>query len=107
MYLNSDRAPRATITWKEYDATNGDLLFEQERVCHQSVRLFDDQGWGLIEFSLPRQRSDSRIELIVRNDDQKEGPLRVDELLIRPQSLDIARYYQNGIWWNNRFYPNE
>jgi hypothetical protein len=106
MYLNSDRAPRATISWKEYDVITGDLLFEQERVCHQSVRLFDDQGWGLIEFSLPRQRSDSRIELIVRNDDQKEGPLRIDELLIRPQSLDVARHYEDGIWWNNRFYPN-
>jgi hypothetical protein len=104
MYLNSDRAPRATIAWKEYAADSGDLLFEQERPCHQTVRLFDDQGWGLIEFSLPLQRSGSRIELIVRNDDQKEGPLRVDELLIRPQQLDVARHYEDGIWWNNRFY---
>lgn len=107
MHLNSDRAARATIAWKEYDKDSGELLFEQERLCHKTYRLFDDQGWALIEFSLPLQAAESRIELIVRNDDQKEGPLRVDELLIRPQHLDVARRLEDGNWWNNRYYPSK
>lgn len=106
-YLNSDRAARTTISWIEYDAETGAELFRQERNTRDNVAVFDDQGWGLIEFSLPRQRQDSRIELIVRNDDMKEGPLRIDELLIRPADSDVAYRKRNGIWWNNRWYPNE
>ncbi|MEL6660297.1 MAG: hypothetical protein AAFP77_26635 [Bacteroidota bacterium] len=106
-FLNSDRAARTTIAWAEYDPETGTELFRQERSTHQSIAVFDDQGWGLVEFSLPRQRPDSRIELIVRNDDMKDGPLRIDELLIRPAGENLAQRRPDGIWWNNRWYPNE
>ncbi|MEO0877146.1 MAG: hypothetical protein AAFY48_21320, partial [Bacteroidota bacterium] len=98
---------RTTIAWAEYDPETGTELFRQERSTHQSIAVFDDQGWGLVEFSLPRQRPDSRIELIVRNDDMKDGPLRIDELLIRPAGENLAQRRPDGIWWNNRWYPNE
>jgi hypothetical protein len=105
-YLNSDRSARTAISWIEYDPTTGEELFRQERTSRQTVQVFDDQGWGLIEFSLPRQRADSRIELIVRSDDDLTGPLRLDELLIRPAGMQLGRKLEGGLWWNNRWYPN-
>ena len=106
-YLNSDRAARTTIAWTEYDTETGTEIFRQERRTNENVVIFDDRGWGLVEFSLPRQQANSRIELIVRNDDMKTGPLRIDELLIRPAASSVARRLPNGWWWNNRWYPNE
>jgi hypothetical protein len=104
-FLNSDRAARAAITWVEYDAETGAELFRQERISRLVATVFDDRGWALMAFSLPRQKANSRIELSVRNDDQKEGPLLIDELLIRPTGSTVARRTPAGWWWNNRWYP--
>ncbi len=104
-YLNSDRSARTTITWTEYDAQTGAELFKQERISRQNVQVMDDQGWGLIEFTLPRQQTNSRIELIITNKDKKTGSLRVDELLIRPATANVGRRSADGWWYNNRWYP--
>lgn len=106
-YLNSDRSARTTIMWTEYDADTGEELFQQGRPSRQNVQVLDDQGWGLMEFTLPRQRANSRISLIVRNDDMKVGPLRIDELLIRPAETTVGRKMENGWWYNNRWYPQD
>ncbi|WP_367390936.1 hypothetical protein [Lewinella sp. LCG006] len=104
-YLNSDRSARTTITWTEYDAQTGSEIFKQERISWQNVKAMDDQGWGLIEFTLPRQQANSRIELIITNKDKPTGPLRVDELLVRPGSVNIGRKSADGWWYNDRWYP--
>ncbi|MEZ4985854.1 MAG: hypothetical protein R2795_12610 [Saprospiraceae bacterium] len=104
-YLNEDRSARAQITWVESDASTGTELFRQTRITRENVVLFDDNGWGLVEFNLPRQQANSRIELIVFNPDRYEGKLFLDEVLVRPTGVSLARRRPEGIWWNNRWYP--
>lgn len=104
-YLNMDRSARTILSWIEYDADTGAELFRQERISRQNTQVFDDRGWALIEYTLPKQKANSRIELIMRSDDKKTGPVFVDELLIRPAEVSVARQMPDGKWWNNRWYP--
>lgn len=103
-YINSDRASWTIITWTEYDTETGQELFKQTRNTRENIKVFDDKGWALVEFTLPKQRANSRIELILSHEVIRDGLLQVDELLIRPANVNIGRKMQDGLWWNNRYY---
>lgn len=103
-YVNADRSARTTLMWAEYDAQTGAELSRQSFVTHSQVIVFDGNGWGLVEFSVPRTQAGSRLELIVTNNDKATGSLWLDELLVRPAGQTVAQQRVDGIWWNNRWY---
>lgn len=104
-YVEDDRAARTTLTWTEYDANTGAQLHTSERQTHGYTKVFDPNGWGLVEFKVPRQQAGSRLVFTIVNNDKNTGTLRVDELLVRPRWHTVAQHRPNGIWWNNRWYP--
>lgn len=106
-FLNTDRSARAEVIWQERDATTGEVLHEQFAITRSIVDLFDDQGWGMIEWNIERKHPGSRLHLSIHHPELKGDAMRVDELLLRPDGTDIGRRLDNGIWWNNRYYPND
>ena len=105
-YLQDDRSARSQLAWIETDPKTGQELHRQERQSRELVTVFDDQGWGLVEWRIQRQQAQSHIELILTNPDRGEAPVYLDELLIRPAQATVARRMPNGWWWNNRWYPD-
>ncbi|MCB0638367.1 MAG: hypothetical protein KDC54_17175, partial [Lewinella sp.] len=105
LYLNRDRNARTELKYRELDGATGEVLSEFGLQARQAATVFDANGWALIEWTVPRQRTYSRLEWILTNTELGERELWADEVLVRPAGLDLYRRLQDGIWWNNRFYP--
>ena len=80
-----------------------------QRIYHVYGQLsaLDTDGWGLLEFRFVPQMADSRIRFTIRNEELKEKPLYLDELLIRHEVGEIFRREDGYVWKNNRWFPLE
>ncbi|MEM1215878.1 MAG: hypothetical protein AAGJ82_09350 [Bacteroidota bacterium] len=106
MYLNADRAARATITWEEYDAA-GELLGRHEAIARKEARVFDGEGWALLSFDLIKKAPNSRVRISIINHDVTEGVQKIDDLLLRPSGQTVAWRNAEQLWWNNRTYDRK
>jgi hypothetical protein len=107
MYVKTPISARAEILLREVDPEDGALLQQTYALAHQSIQLVDTNGWALIEFPFTRKAAGSDFRLLLKNRDLKREDLLTDEFLLRPQSTDLYRRRDKGLWHNNRWWPEE
>lgn len=105
MYLKDDMRGTTTCTLREYDPKTGEEYSRVKVQAGQYARVFDANGWALIEIPFETRSRNTHLQIIFQNPDAK-GPLYLDELLIRPAPVDVFQKTSKGWWKNNRFYPN-
>jgi hypothetical protein len=106
MFLRSDLNPRSKISWVEYKPDDGSVLQEHKTEARYWAKVFDSNGWVLLETNLKLKSADSRLKLIIQNDPLGEEALFVDELLIQPKGQDLYKKQSEFLWKNNRWFPN-
>lgn len=104
MYIDLDRYTRADVFVQEYDPANGSLIQQWTGGIHQLVWTFDTNGWGMFELDFTPQSESSKIKIFIKEDKLGSKPLWIDELLIRPASVDIYKESETYIWKNNRHF---
>jgi hypothetical protein len=105
MYLNDDMRGTTICTLREYAPKTGEALSLVQLQVGQHARVFDSNGWALVEIPFESRSTDTHVQISFQNTEAK-GPLYLDELLIRPEGVDVFRKKPNGWWKNNRFYPD-
>lgn len=103
--LNDDMRGTTICTLREYAPKTGEALSLVQLQVGQHARVFDSNGWALVEIPFETRSAETRIQISFQNMEAK-GQLHLDELLIRPEGVDVFRKSQNGWWKNNRFYPD-
>ena len=105
-YGAQDLIGRSDLTLEEYDPVDGRVLQRMSSQLFWKVTLFDPNGWVLVEWPVKVAEADTRLRLHFRNGDAgRDDRLWVDELLIRPQGLDLYRRTDAYLWKNNRWFP--
>lgn len=104
LYIADDRRTHATFTLSEYDGNN-QLLRQHSVQGFRAIDLFDNNGWGLLEMDFKPAANDSHFQVTVSYPWLRKAPIYLDELLIRPKSLEVYREKADYVWMNNRHYP--
>ena len=104
LYIADDRRTHANFTLFEYDQ-NDQLIRQHSVQGFQAIDLFDSNGWAMLEMDFKPAASDSHFQLTFSYPRLRKSVVYVDELLVRPKSVDV--YYKNVeyVWVNNRHYP--
>lgn len=105
IYLNDDMRGTTTCSLREYDPKTGAVFSLQQVPVGQYAKVFDSNGWALIEIPFQTQSARSRIHISFQNTEAK-GTLYLDELLLQPEQVPVFRKIPGGWWKNNRFYPD-
>jgi hypothetical protein len=104
MYMDVDRYNRADVFVQEYDAQNNELLQEWKGGLHKRIWTFDTNGWGMFELKFTPKSENSKIKIFIKEKELGSKPIWIDELLIRPVSVDIYKESDTYIWKNNRHF---
>ena len=105
MYLNDDMRGTTICTLRDYAPKTGEVLSVVKVQAGQYAQVFDPNGWALIEIPFETRSADTHMQISFQNTDAK-GPMYLDELLVRPQGVDVFQKTPEGWWKNNRFYSN-
>lgn len=62
-----------------------------------------NSGWSLVEISIPIYEASGTLEVSIVNEAMTEQDFVVDELMIRPEGVDVYQENQS-LFWNNRWY---
>ena len=106
-YLGEDRNGRTGFRLAEYTTNPGEPVQAPTAAAHNLARVFDTDGWVLLEQRLILQTDRPRLRLTGQFPLLGDRPLRVDELLVRPAGLSVFGEQQGELFWNGRFYPLE
>lgn len=104
MYIDRDLYTRSDVRLEEYDAKTGEIVQTFNSTAWRLVWLFDSNGWAMLEFPFIPQGPDTHLRWSFQNEQLGTQTLILDELLIRPASLDVYRKGEGRIWMNNRNY---
>ncbi len=107
VFIDQDRISRGHSLVEEYDPETGEVLQRQELPLHQHIKLFDTDGWGMLEFRFIPKSSGSRIRWSIRQEKLSGRPVYLDELLIRHEINDIFDRRPPYLYYNNRWYLND
>ncbi|MEM6378522.1 MAG: hypothetical protein AAF705_09920, partial [Bacteroidota bacterium] len=88
LYIADDRRTHANFTLSEYDQ-NDQLIRQHSVQGFRAIDLFDNNGWALLEMDFKPAASNSRFQLTFSYPRLRKAPVYLDELLIRPKSIDI------------------
>ena len=106
MFLRSDLNPRSKLSWVEYKPDDSTVLQEHKTEARYWTKVFDSNGWVLLETNLKLKSADSHLKLTIQNDPLGKEALFVDELLIQPKGQDLYKKQVEFLWKNNRWFPN-
>lgn len=104
MYLQDDLHPRTNIAIVEYDVSNGQEVQRRDAQVSQWVQTFDSNGWGLLEWTFTPSAPGNFIGVYLQNKALKSRLLHLDELLIRPEGLNLYKKSEGYLFVNNRWY---
>ncbi len=104
MFLEQDLYPRTEILLEEVNPTDGAVLQEVKAQCREWLTVFDNNGWALLEHAFMPQQEGSSLRITLQNEALGKAPLWVDELLIRPDSLQLYQQSEKELFKNNRWY---
>lgn len=105
MYLGQDRNARTTFTLAEYPTGQAEPTQALTAAAHNLARVFDSNGWVLLEQRITLQTAQPRLRLTGRFPLLGDRPLWVDELLARPAGLSVYARRGEELFWNDRFFP--
>lgn len=102
IYINQDLVSRSalTVTEKSQEGTTN----SHSSKLHDLISIFDNHGWALVEFSFTKQTLDGEIEITLENKFLRPNQILMDELLIRPERLDLFRQTDRILWYNNQYF---
>ncbi len=105
VYVGDDLAARTRLDFEEYKPATGETYQKQTTWMFFIVSMVEPGGWALIEFPFTPVAADSRIRFTFSNKEMGKKPIFVDELLIRAQAAHMYRLDDEGVWYNNRWFP--
>jgi hypothetical protein len=105
MWLLADRHPRTDMILLELDPVSGAERARHQLQTREAVVTFDNNGWGLLEWTVNPLATDSRWKWIFTNPALRDESLWLDELLVRPASLSLLHVSPDTIGYNNRWWP--
>lgn len=97
-----DLIPRSTIEFAWTDSTGRFVHAEYRNLGNLYTAL--DGDWALLEYSIKTPDPGNKLKVTIWNPNLRKTNLNIDELLIRPSSLDVYRILEGGVSKNNRFY---
>lgn len=97
----NDLVPRSTIEFAMTDQ-DGQLLSAEYKNLGNLYTLLDGD-WALLEYGIQMDKPGDILKITIWNKDVRKEKLVIDELLIRPVSMDIFKKLNGGVWKNNRF----
>ncbi len=104
MYIDGDLNTRSDMEIQLYNPTSGEVRQSARSQVKDKVKVFDTNGWALIEWPVRAEQPGSAIRWTFLNKDLGKNELLLDELLIRPAGLDVYKQLEKGVWWNDRYY---
>lgn len=104
MYIDRDLYTRSDVRLEEYDPATGEVVQSFGNAAWRLIWLFDSNGWAMLEFPFLPQRTDTHLRWSFQNERLGDQSLILDELFIRPATLDVYRRGEGRVWWNNRNY---
>ncbi len=104
MHLQADLHPRTDIAIVEYDEKTGQEVHRRDAQVREWVQTFDNNGWGLLEWTFNLSAPGNRIAIYLKNKALKKQNLHLDELLIRPAGLNLYKRADKWVFYNNRWY---
>jgi hypothetical protein len=72
-------------------------------MASNATRVFDPNGWALIEVPFQMNDASSRLRITFHNP-KASGALLLDEILIRPEGVDVYMRKPGMVFKNNRWY---
>lgn len=103
MFVNADLYARTTVLVQELDPDTGAERQRAEIQVKDLTTVFDDKGWALLEIPFAIQQKNSRLKWIFQHKELHRHPLWLDEMLIRPEGLDIFADKKDFVFKNNRW----
>ena len=107
MWLLADRHPRTDMILLELDPVSGAERARHQLQTREAVTTFDNNGWGLLEWTVSPLATDSRWKWIFTNPSLRDESLWLDELLVRPASQTMLHVTPVSLGYNNRWWPLE
>ncbi len=106
MYIQRDLNTRSQLRLLELDAAGNEVARHYDNMVWRKVTVIDDAGWALLTIPFFLKNPDHSIRLTIENKHLKNKDFYLDELLIKPQAVDVYRKKKDYIWKNNRWFPN-
>ncbi len=104
MWLGADRYPRTDLWLLELDPGTGAERGRHIRQSREWVKTFDNDGWALLEWTVPATAPVSRWRFTLSNPALKRQPVWLDELLVRPAGSSVYRRQEGEVMVNNRYW---
>lgn len=92
---------RHNLEWMQKNPEDDKTINYFYSDIHRHIKAFDGD-WALIEFSFIAQKESEIVKLSLRNKILKKADFILDELIIRPESLDIYEPTDNFVLMNGR-----
>lgn len=105
VYIDQDRLAQAEAHFEEYEPETGAVVKAEVLPLHRSLSVVDTNGWALFEKVFIPQRSDTKVRLWVQHPRILRDTLWVDELLVRPDAVEVYRQGPGYVYRNNRWFP--
>jgi hypothetical protein len=104
MWLGADRYPRTDLWLLELDPDTGAERGRHIRQSREWVKTFDNNGWALLEWTVPATAAVSRWRFTLSNPALRRQPIWLDELLVRPSGSSVYRQRSGEVMVNNRYW---
>jgi hypothetical protein len=105
MYVAEDQAPRTMLRIEERSPVNGELWNYKNDFVYRHVKVLEDSGWGLVEYTFEVTSSGSVIHWQFSNEELGSTPIYLDELLIWKTGKEVMLENDTLLWHNNRWFP--
>jgi hypothetical protein len=103
--MNIKEDKRSTSQFTITEKTRNGKVFHHVFPAHAYCKVFDVNGWALVEIPWILNAKGSEIAVQVQNTEIPSSHLFLDELLIRPNNTLWLKKDKRIIWINNRRYP--
>lgn len=104
MFIDADLNARTDMEIQVFDPQSGTIKQSWHQQVRERVKVFDSNGWALIEWPINLEQTGLQIRWIFQNTTLGQQPIYLDELLIRPIGVDLYKNLGTSIWHNNRHY---
>ncbi len=104
MFIDADLNARTDMEIQVFDPQSGEVRQSWRRQVRECVKVFDSNGWALIEWPVSPDQAGLSVRWVFQNTTLGDQPVYLDELLIRPAGLDLYKNPGTGVWHNNRHY---
>jgi hypothetical protein len=105
IWMNIKEDKRSTSQFTITEKTRNGKVFHHVFPAHAYCKVFDVNGWALVEIPWILNAKGSEIAVQVQNTEIPSSHLFLDELLIRPNNTLWLKKDKRIIWINNRRYP--